>query len=50
MISNHYERANNTYMGDLIYDEAKPTKYILYLCTNNLYGCVSFFLLEISSG
>ena len=37
MISKRYARANNKYMGKL-YNPTLPTKYILYLDANNLYG------------
>ena len=35
--SNEKAVANNRYMGD-DYDETKPTSYINYLDSNNLYG------------
>ena len=37
MISNRYGKANNKYMGEK-YDPSKPSKYIVYLDANNLYG------------
>ncbi|XP_072018277.1 uncharacterized protein [Amphiura filiformis] len=37
MISTRYAKANNKYMGD-DYDPSKPSKYIIYLDANNLYG------------
>ena len=37
MISTCYGIANNLYMGRA-YDPNQPTKYIIYLYANNLYG------------
>lgn len=37
-ISHRHSRANNPYLKD--YDPNKPTKYIMYLDMNNLYGSV----------
>ena len=35
-ISHRYGEANNRYMAK--YDETKPSRYIMYLDANNLYG------------
>ena len=35
-IANRYEQDNNKYMTN--YDEKAPSKYIIYLDANNLYG------------
>ena len=35
-IANRYGKGNNVYMKE--YDEKKPSKYIMYLDANNLYG------------
>ena len=37
MISTRYGRANNVYMQE--YDPSSPSKHIIYLDANNLYGC-----------
>ena len=37
MISTRHGQANNKYMGEK-FDETKPSKYIIYLDANNLYG------------
>lgn len=44
--SHRYGSANNKYMND--YDEAKETKYLIYLDANNLYGYSMMQLLPIS--
>ena len=37
MITKRFSRANNKYLPET-YDPSKPTKYIMYLDKNNLYG------------
>ena len=37
MITKRFSRANNKYLPET-YDPNKPTKYIMYLDKNNLYG------------
>ena len=42
-IAKKHSKANNKYMKS--YDENKPSKYIMYLGTNNLYGWAMRYLL-----
>ena len=37
MVSNHFSRANNRYMGE-DYDSGKPSTFLPYLDATNVYG------------